>query len=115
MSADDFEHEARAYKDVVKKYRALQELIEVKDTIISQLLEDRALLQKKLEAAEAEHKKEMKDLEIENEKLLQSAQEEAETLPLTDRPEIVSTSVKTSSEPGDVFDHVLMFSSYLWI
>lgn len=101
MSADDFEHEARAYKDVVKKYRALQELIEVKDTIISQLLEDRALLQKKLEAAEAEHKKEIKDLEIENEKLLQSAQEEAETLPLTDRPAIVSTSVNTSSEPGD--------------
>ena len=75
MSADDFEHEARAYKDVVKKYRSLQELIEVKDTIISQLLEDRALLQKKVETMDEHHRKVKDALQEENKKLNESLQD----------------------------------------
>ena len=70
--ADDFERESRGYKDVVKKYKALQELVEVKDTIIAQLLEDRAVLQKKVESMEGEQREEIRGLQKEKDDLAQA-------------------------------------------
>ena len=49
VRADDFERELLTQREMSKKYSALQELVAVKDTIISQLLEDRAALQRRLQ------------------------------------------------------------------
>ena len=45
VSADDFEHEARAYSDLANRYKALSKLLAVKDQMIWQLLHERNQLQ----------------------------------------------------------------------
>ena len=45
VSADDFEHEARAYSDLANRYKALSKLLALKDQMIWQLLHERNQLQ----------------------------------------------------------------------
>lgn len=50
-SSDDFENEAQAWRGLARKYKALQELVDVKDAMIAKLLAERHAMQERLGAA----------------------------------------------------------------
>ena len=68
VTADDFEHEARAYTDLANRHKALTKLLSVKDQMIWQLLAERDQLRSDMTDLISKYNTELEEMEAQCQK-----------------------------------------------